>query len=80
MVAIKTAHQKLTAKDIWPGLPWTWEDSSRIQDECRQRAIEKGITTQPELYFAAAREYENYMGMFPRLSDRQKIMSRIYSY
>jgi hypothetical protein len=78
MVAIRAAHKKLTTKDIWPGLPWDWNDSLRIQDECRQRAIEKGITTHPELSFAAAREYENYMRMFPRLSERQKIMSRIY--
>jgi hypothetical protein len=78
MVAIKAAHERLNAKDLWPGLPWTWEDTLRIQDECRQKAIDSGVTEHPYLQFAAAREYEKYMSMFPRFGDRQKIMASIY--
>lgn len=80
MVAIKAAHERINVKDLWPGLPWTWEDTLRIQDECLQRAIASGVTEQPYLQFAAAREYEKYMSMFPRLADRQRIMARIYPY
>lgn len=78
MVAIKAAHERLNVKDLWPGLPWTWEDTLRIQDECLQRAIDSGVTEQPYLQFAVAREYEKYMSMFPRLANRQRIMARIY--
>lgn len=79
MVAIKAAHERLCDKDIWPGLPWTWKDTHRIQDECRQRAIDSGITEEPQLTFAAAREWERYLQQFPRLADRQKIMNAIHS-
>ena len=78
MVVIKSTERPLSASDIWPGLPWKWEDSHRIEDECRQRAVDSGITKEPQLSFAAAREYEKYMRLFPRLAERQKIMSRIY--
>lgn len=74
MVAIKAAHIPLSDKDLWPGLPWTWEDTLRIQDECRQRAIDSGITEEPRLTFAAAREWEKYLNSFPKYSERQKIM------
>lgn len=78
MVAIKAADKRLYDRDIWPGLPWTGEDTLRIKDECRQRAIDAGITEEPALYFAAAREWEKYLQSFPTYSERQKIMSRIY--
>lgn len=74
MVAIKPAHVPISDKDLWPGLPWTWEDTLRIKDECRQRAIDSGITEEPYLYFAAEREWEKYLNSFPRYGDRQKIM------
>jgi hypothetical protein len=80
MVAIKAAHERLHDRDIWPGLPWNARDTLRIQDECRQRAIDSGVTEHPYLQFAAAREYEKYMSMFPRLGERQRIMARIYPY
>lgn len=80
MVAIKAAHERLNMKDLWPGLPWTREDTLRIQDECRQRAIDSGVTEHPYLQFAAAREYEKYMSMFPSFGERQKIIARIYPY
>lgn len=79
MVAIKGAYERLNDKDIWPGLPWTWKDTHRIQDECRQRAIDSGITEEPQLTFAAAREWEKYLQQFPRYGDRQKIMDRIHA-
>jgi hypothetical protein len=78
MVAIKAAHERLNDKDLWPGLPWGWKDTLRIQDECRQRAIDSGITEEPRLTFAAAREYEKYMQQFPRFGERQKIMETIH--
>lgn len=78
MVATKAANQKLNAKDLWPGLPWDWKDTIRIQDECRQRAIDLGITEEPQLSFAAAREWEKYLQQYPRLSERQKILAKIY--
>ena len=78
MVALRAAHERLNDKDIWPGLPWTWKDTLRIQDECRQRAIDSGITEEPRLTFAAAREYEKYMQQFPRFGERQKIMEKIH--
>jgi hypothetical protein len=79
MVAIKAAHERLNAKDLWPGLPWSWKDTIRIQDECRQKAIDSGITEHPHLQFAAAREYERYMSMFPKYGARQKIIQNLYS-
>ena len=77
MVAIKAAHIKLGDKDIWPGLPWTWEDTARIQDECRQRAIDKGAVGM-NVTFDASKEYSEYMSMFPKYGQRQKIMKMIY--
>lgn len=78
MVAIKAAHISLNARDLWPGLPWDWKDTHRIQDECRQRAIDSGVTEEPYVSFAAAREWEKYLQSFPRLSERQKILNKIY--
>jgi len=78
MVAIKPANERLNAKDLWPGLPWTSKDTLRIRDECRQRAIESGVTESHYLVFAEAREWKNYMSMFPRVGDRQKILAKIY--
>ena len=79
MVAIRAAYDRLNDRDIWPGLPWSWKDTLRIQDECRQRAIDSGITEEPRLTFAAAREYEKYMQQFPRFGERQKIMESIHA-
>ena len=79
MVAIRAAYDRLNDKDVWPGLPWTWKDTLRIQDECRQRSIDSGITEEPRLTFAAAREYEKYMQQFPRFGERQKIMESIHA-
>lgn len=78
MVAIKSTERKLSDRDIWPGLPWDWKDTLRIQDECRQRAIDAGITEEPKLSFAAAREWEKWLRMFPSFKERQQIMDRIY--
>jgi hypothetical protein len=78
MVSIKSTDKRLCDRDIWPGLPWNWKDTHRIQDECRRRAIETGITEEPNLSFAASREYSKYMSHFPSFGDRQKIMSKIY--
>ena len=78
MVAIRAAHDRLNDRDIWPGLPWSWKDTHRIQDECRQRVIDSGVTEEPRLTFAAAREYEKYMQQFPRFGERQKIMEKIH--
>lgn len=78
MVAIKAADKRLTARDIWPGLPWEWEDVIRIKNECRQRAINAGITDELKLTFAESHEWEKYIQSFPTHSERQKIISRIY--
>jgi hypothetical protein len=78
MVAIKSTDKKLNSKDIWPGLPWTWEDTHRIQEECRQKVIDSGITEELYLSFRAAREWEIYMQMFPSLRERQEILAKIY--
>lgn len=78
MVAIKAAHRKLTAKDLWLGLPWTWEDTSRIQDECRQRVIDSGETNEMKIRFAAAGEWEQYIQSFPRYGEQQQILKSIY--
>lgn len=74
MVAIKAAHIPLSDRDLWPGLPWTWEDTLRIKDECRQRAIDSGITDPVRLVFAEGREWEKYMNSFPKYGERQRIM------
>jgi hypothetical protein len=79
MVAIKAAYDRLSDKNIWPGLPWNNKDTLRIMDECRQRAIDSGVTEPHLLVFAEAREYEKYMQQFPRYGERQKIMERIHS-
>lgn len=79
MVSIKAAHERLNDRDIWPGLPWDWKDVLRIQDECRQRVIDSGITEEPKLSFAAAREWEKYLHSFPRFGERQQIMRRIHA-
>ncbi len=79
MVSIKAAYERLNDKDIWPGLPWDWKDTLRIQDECRQRVIDSGITDPIKIQFAAAREWEKYLQSFPRYGDRQKIMARIHA-
>lgn len=76
---VTTRHNgKLSHKDVWPGLPWTSKDILRIQDECRQRAIDSGITEEPRLTLVAAREYEKYMQQFPKYGERQKIFEKIY--
>lgn len=78
MVAIKAAHLKLHAKDLWPGLPWTWEQELEIRDMLKQELIDKGITEHPELYFAEGRSWETYMQQFPKYGERQKIVAAIY--
>lgn len=80
MVAIKASDKRLTARDIWPGLPWESEDVTRIKNECRQKAIDSGITDELKLTFAESHEWEKYIQSFPTHSERQKILKRIYPY
>lgn len=77
MVAIKPAHEKLRPNDIWPDMPWTWTDVSRIKEECRQRALLKESELD-KVFFAAAREWELYLQSFPSLKERQQILNNIY--
>lgn len=78
MVAIKSAPERLYDRDIWPGLPWRWGDELKIRDMLREELIAQGITEHPQLYFAEGRAWERYMQQFPKYSERQKIMKRLY--
>lgn len=76
MVALH--NRKLTAKDIFPDLIWTDEDFHRKQDEFRAELIAEGHPNDPMIIFALSRRMEAYQQRFPKLSERQKIMNRIY--
>ena len=79
MVAIKPAHVPIHAKDLWPGLPWDWNDEREIRDKIRQQLAEQGITNHIELIFAEARAWQEYMNQFPRYGEREKIVAKLNS-
>lgn len=79
MVAIKSTHLPLTARDLWPDLPWDWEQESEIRDHLRKELEDSGRYNDPtELYFAEAKAWNDYLNRFPRLADRQKILDTMY--
>lgn len=79
MVAIKPAHKPLTSRDLWPDLPWEWNQELQIRDRLKKELEESGNYNDPtELYFAEAKAWEDYLNRFPRLGDRQKIFATIY--
>lgn len=79
MVAIKSTHLPLTARDLWPDLPWDWEQESEIRDRLKKELEDSGKYNDPtELYFAEAKAWEDYLNRFPRIADRQRILAAIY--
>lgn len=75
MVALH--NRKLTARDIWPEALWDWDQTSAKQDEIAADLKREGITGSAAV-FEASRRMSAFLQRFPRFSEQQAIMRKIY--